>query len=70
MEAVGLREGRIALDPDRCIGCGLCVSTCPGEALRLVRRPPETVPPLPQDMREAFALRAMRRQQQRERFGP
>lgn len=70
MEAVGLREGRIALDPDRCIGCGLCVSTCPGEALRLVRRPPETVPPLPKDMREAFALRAMRRQQQRERFGP
>jgi electron transport complex protein RnfB len=29
----------VALDADRCIGCGLCVSTCPSGALTLVRKP-------------------------------
>ncbi|MEJ5360006.1 MAG: 4Fe-4S binding protein [Desulfobacterales bacterium] len=61
MEAIGLQDDRVRFDPDRCIGCGLCVSTCPGEALRLVRRPPETAPPVPKDMREAFLLRTKMR---------
>ena len=36
---------------DRCIGCGLCVSTCPSEAIRLVRKESaELVPPLQDEM--------------------
>jgi len=31
---------------DRCIGCGLCISTCPAEAVRLIHKDPEKrVPP-------------------------
>jgi ferredoxin len=29
----------VTLDANRCIGCGLCVSTCPTEALTLRRKP-------------------------------
>jgi ferredoxin len=38
MEALRLADGRAQLDAGRCIGCGLCVSTCPTEALVLERK--------------------------------
>jgi electron transport complex protein RnfB len=31
-------DGRVKLDTGRCIGCGLCVSTCGAESLVLVRK--------------------------------
>jgi len=39
MEAMTAYEGEARLNKDRCIGCGLCVSTCPTGALSLVRKP-------------------------------
>lgn len=50
MGAIALNDDDIAeINLDRCIGCGLCVTTCTGEALHLElkaedqrRRPPET----------------------------
>ena len=30
-------KGRTEIDPDRCKGCGLCVSVCPEQILRLAQ---------------------------------
>jgi Fe-S-cluster-containing hydrogenase component 2 len=61
MEALAMAGGRAVLNPDRCIGCGLCVSTCPSGALALARKPPELQPVVPKNAREAFELRAKAR---------
>ena len=39
MEALTEDGDRVSLNLDRCIGCGLCVTTCPSGALILVRKP-------------------------------
>ena len=36
MEAISINDDALAeVNQDRCIGCGLCVTTCPEEALKL-----------------------------------
>ena len=42
----------VRVDEDKCIGCGLCVSTCAVEAIQLVKKPKELVPP--KDMEALF----------------
>jgi len=49
MEAIDIVEEKAVIALTRCIGCGLCVSTCPTNAMRLVKKsedqqyvPPET----------------------------
>ena len=34
-----------AVDLNRCIGCGLCVPVCPGNAISLAKKPKEVKPP-------------------------
>ena len=38
MDALQLYDGKIILDKDYCIGCGLCVTTCPTKSLSLSRK--------------------------------
>lgn len=38
MDAISLVDRIASVDPDRCIGCGLCASTCPEDAIALIRR--------------------------------
>ncbi|MBW1770280.1 MAG: 4Fe-4S binding protein [Deltaproteobacteria bacterium] len=45
---------RAVLDIDQCIGCGLCVSTCPTESLTLVRKPESDQASVPGNMIEAY----------------
>ena len=33
-----MKEDYPEINPDLCLGCGLCVTGCPEEALKLVRR--------------------------------
>jgi electron transport complex protein RnfB len=54
MEAVRLDNGKAALDLDRCIGCGLCVITCPTESLSLLRKPEAEQPYVPKDIVDQY----------------
>lgn len=56
MGALSLEDGDARLDSARCIGCGLCVSTCPADALALTRKPEAEQPSVPRTVTDA-ALR-------------
>jgi ferredoxin len=44
MDAIAMEAEEVArIDLQRCIGCGLCVSSCPEGALRLEQRPKESI---------------------------
>ncbi len=49
MDAVQLEDGHASVDLKRCIGCGLCVPTCPERAIGLTYKDNETVPPKTQE---------------------
>jgi electron transport complex protein RnfB len=62
MEAIAYSDGPSSVDLLRCIGCGLCVPTCPGGAIRLHEKEGARTPPKTQN--------ALYMQILRERFGP
>jgi Fe-S-cluster-containing hydrogenase component 2 len=43
---------------EKCIGCGLCLSTCPTESIKLVRKDTEAIVAPPKDEMEWFDKRA------------
>jgi Fe-S-cluster-containing hydrogenase component 2 len=52
MEALSLDHKKAVLDLNRCIGCGLCVTTCPTHSLTLLRKPKAKQPYVPRDIVE------------------
>ena len=50
MEALRMEDEKVVLDVNHCIGCGLCVSTCPTKSLRLVRKPESEQSEIPKDI--------------------
>jgi NAD-dependent dihydropyrimidine dehydrogenase PreA subunit len=47
--------------PEKCIGCGLCVTTCPSEAMALVRKQPQEIVTPPRDEKDWFEKRGHER---------
>ena len=60
--ALSLVDDVCQVDRARCVGCGLCVSTCPDEALRLERKPSAERTPLPDGRKQWWVERAKNRQ--------
>jgi len=54
MEAITEAEDGVAVDLGRCIGCALCVTTCPDGALTLQRKPPDAQPRVPASQARAY----------------
>jgi Pyruvate/2-oxoacid:ferredoxin oxidoreductase delta subunit len=52
MDAITAGDGPPQVAEGRCIGCGLCVTTCPSEAMSLT--PKERRPPPPKDTRALY----------------
>ena len=46
---------------EKCIGCGLCVDTCPSEAIQLVRKQAEEIVPPPKDEMAWYEERGLER---------
>jgi Fe-S-cluster-containing hydrogenase component 2 len=56
MEAITSPDGKAVVERSRCIGCALCVSTCPSGAMRLE---PNDAPRVPPDNTPALYMRML-----------
>jgi electron transport complex protein RnfB len=59
--ALAVPEDICEVDYARCVGCGVCATVCPTDALHLERRPEGETPPLPADNDEWLSWRAEKR---------
>jgi Fe-S-cluster-containing hydrogenase component 2 len=59
MEAISESDDAYEVNRERCIGCGVCVPTCPSEAMSLVRKPEEECIQAPANMVSWMMERSM-----------
>jgi len=61
VSAIEERDSFYEVIQQKCIGCGLCVSTCPGEAITLVQKQPQDFEAPPKDQMDWFDQRGQAR---------
>ena len=61
VNAIDERDGFNEVIPEKCIGCGLCISTCPSEAISLIRKQPEEIVLPPKNEMDWYEKRAIER---------
>ncbi|WP_300667853.1 4Fe-4S dicluster-binding protein [Desulfoluna sp.] len=57
LDAIEEVEDAYRINPDKCIGCGLCISTCPAEAVSLVRKAEADIIVSPKNEMDWYAQR-------------
>jgi len=65
MGAFTEKDGSVEFDQDRCVGCGLCVSTCPSGALNLARKADYEEPQMPDTMFDTWRVISRMQEQSR-----
>ena len=61
LAAITLDNGIAKINLDRCIGCGICVANCPSDAVHLVKKDKQHVPP--EDWDDMYSQMAKRRKE-------
>lgn len=61
MDAIAEDNGGYSVKPERCIGCGACISTCPTESITLVRKPESEHDQPPANIADWYFKRAQSR---------
>ena len=58
MDAIVEDDGAYIVQPERCIGCGVCTTTCPSEAVTLIRKPDTDIDQPPSNIMDWYFKRA------------
>ncbi len=58
VQAITDVNGSYSVQPERCIGCGVCTTTCPTESITLVRKPEEKQDQPPANLLDWYGKRA------------